>query len=443
LKHCIFKRILGLVLAACIAWGGAACALTGSEALGLTSTGELSKDLAHKYVALRQGSRDQDESPAYVVVLQARLAELGYLSGTVDGQYGQKTTDAVLRFQQANALSPTGIADPATQAVLHSKGAIPAPPAEPLQTDTAIVQRKLIEWGFLTGEADGSNGAATQKAVAMFKHYVHVLNEIGYRKYFKASEPTPEPAAQPAQGEAEEFPLIEAYGYNGEITEEILRFARGEYEFKIYEVKVQAGDRGDDVLRVQNRLSQLKYLYRADGSFGDLTRYALMYFQYKNGLPESGIADRATQELLFSDKALVSDQYVSPYKLYVDLSDQYVYVFGWYGHEYGKQLKRFKCSTGVDESPTPVGTYQASGKTGTDGWYYFEQYDSYAMYPYRIAGGLMFHSVLFNAEKEGPSRSSVRKLGEKATKGGVRLSVEDAQWIYENCPRGTTVVVQK
>ena len=439
MKHCILKRVLGLSLAACIAWGGAACALTGSEALGLTSTGEVSKDIAHKYVALKQGSRDLDESPAYVVVLQSRLAELGYLSGTIDGQYGQKTTDAVTRFQQANALSPTGIADPATQAVLHSKAAIAASPVEPLQTDTALVQRKLIEWGFLTGEADGTNGDATQKAVAMFKHYVHVLNEIGYRKYFNTSAPS-EASAGSVE---EEFPLIETYGYNGEITEEILHFVRGEYEFKTYEMKVQSGDRGDDVLRVQNRLSQLKYLYWPDGSFGDLTRHALMYFQYKNGLPETGIADRATQELLFSEAAIMSDQYVSPYKLYVDLSDQHVYVFGWDGHGYGKQLKRFECSTGVDESPTPVGSYQASGRTGTDGWYYFGQYDSYTMYPYRIAGGLMFHSVLFNAEREGPSKSSVRKLGQQATKGGVRLSVADAQWIYENCPRGTTVVVQE
>ena len=37
---------------------------------------------------------------------------------------------------------------------------------------------------------------------------------------------------------------------------------------------------------------------------------------------------------------------------------------------------------------------------------------------------------------------SVSALGRKASHGCVRLRVEDAQWIYENCDDGTIVVVQ-
>ena len=37
--------------------------------------------------------------------------------------------------------------------------------------------------------------------------------------------------------------------------------------------------------------------------------------------------------------------------------------------------------------------------------------------------------------------NSVYALGSKASHGCVRLQVEDAQWIYENCDSGTVVVV--
>ena len=53
----------------------------------------------------------------------------------------------------------------------------------------------------------------------------------------------------------------------------------------------------------------------------------------------------------------------------------------------------------------------------------------------------MFHSVLYN-QKGGPvTQSSVNNLGSKASHGCVRLSVEDAKWLYQNCPKGTKVIV--
>ena len=56
-------------------------------------------------------------------------------------------------------------------------------------------------------------------------------------------------------------------------------------------------------------------------------------------------------------------------------------------------------------------------------------------------GGVLFHSVLYSAKKKGPTNSSVNALGRKASHGCVRLAVDDAQWICENCPEGTTVVI--
>ena len=36
-----------------------------------------------------------------------------------------------------------------------------------------------------------------------------------------------------------------------------------------------------------------------------------------------------------------------------------------------------------------------------------------------------------------------RNLGRKASHGCIRLKIDDAKWIYDNCPYGTTVVIQE
>ena len=70
------------------------------------------------------------------------------------------------------------------------------------------------------------------------------------------------------------------------------------------EMKVlQKGSKGDDVIKLQNRLNDLGYsVGTADGDFGNKTKSAIEAFQKDNGLDVTGIADLETQELLFSDK---------------------------------------------------------------------------------------------------------------------------------------------
>ncbi len=55
-----------------------------------------------------------------VYALQLALTKLGYYSGVLDGDYGQKTDDAVYKFQRAAGLSRDGDAGPITQAALYS-----------------------------------------------------------------------------------------------------------------------------------------------------------------------------------------------------------------------------------------------------------------------------------------------------------------------------------
>ncbi|MGN1006461.1 MAG: peptidoglycan-binding protein [Aristaeellaceae bacterium] len=444
------KRFLCALLAAALTLTSAAAfatQLTGAEALGLVDT-EQTTGLSGNYPTLQLGSRDGDDSAAYVVMLQNRLQELGYLTSAADGQYGQMTESAVLAFQETNGLTPTGIADDSTQSILYSTAAKQAPVDTANQDSDAMrLQQKLIVWGFMVGGADGVVGDATKTAVAEFKEYIYASNAALYAAY-ATPEPTPEPTLAPdAQPVAIDVPLNETViasesGFDGEITEDIMKFVDGEYPFTIYRQLVQTGDSGAEVWRVQRRLRALGYLYKPDGSYGALTENALKYFQKKNGLQETGAADQATQEKLFSSDALKAEEYVFPYKIGISLDEQRVYVYQWDGSGYNDQIKKFKCSTGMEGYATPTGTYQSGGKVTSGEWYYFADYNCYAKYAYRIVGGILFHSVLYNSNKQGPTNSSVRALGRKASHGCVRLAVDDAKWIFENCPEGTTVIIR-
>ncbi|MBQ7887211.1 MAG: peptidoglycan-binding protein [Clostridia bacterium] len=80
---------------------------------------------AKTYVTLRKG----DEGPD-VVTLQQALAELGYLTGAADGNFGTGTQTAVKKFQEDNNLDADGIAGKMTQEALFAKSSVtPIPDA--------------------------------------------------------------------------------------------------------------------------------------------------------------------------------------------------------------------------------------------------------------------------------------------------------------------------
>lgn len=64
------------------------------------------------------------------------------------------------------------------------------------------------------------------------------------------------------------------------------------------------GATGDDVVRLQQRLSELGFYTKSiDGDYGNGTKTAVSAFQTRNGLEDTGIADEATLSLLYSDDA--------------------------------------------------------------------------------------------------------------------------------------------
>ena len=105
--------------------------------------------------------------------------------------------------------------------------------------------------------------------------------------------------------------------------------------------------------------------------------------------------------------------------------------------EYTIPIKAILCSTGLYNA-TPKGVFHLSNK------YIWRELNGgvYGQYASRITGGVLFHSVPYASKNKSTLYwDKYNKLGQQASMGCVRLTVEDAKWIYDNCPSGTAVEV--
>ena len=101
--------------------------------------------------------------------------------------------------------------------------------------------------------------------------------------------------------------------------------------------------------------------------------------------------------------------------------------------------KTFTCGIGAPKTPTKAGTFKVAVKgesfkyvtRGKDVryWYYTNFYNDKG-----------FHSGIYY-DDDGPNKAYDTKLKTASSQGSIRLSLENAKWIYYNIPMYTTVVV--
>lgn len=101
--------------------------------------------------------------------------------------------------------------------------------------------------------------------------------------------------------------------------------------------------------------------------------------------------------------------------------------------------KAMICSIGK-ATPEAGNIYTIPGGTW-DRWTWGQMVGGvWAQYYTRIKGSILFHSVPYTAkDKSTLEYWEYDKLGTKASAGCIRLTVEDAKWIYDNCKPGTKV----
>jgi peptidoglycan hydrolase-like protein with peptidoglycan-binding domain len=249
-------------------------------------------------VTVRQG----DENAAAKAV-QKRLKELGYLSGTADGKFGNASVSALIAFQRRHGLTQDGVAGTATQNLLFSSAALPAagevtpiPTSTPLTEENVIVirrgtrgvqvlnlQKRLTELGYYKAKMDSDYEAADIAAVKAFQKNNGMKADgiAGYetQKVLYSSHAVPgsafTPSPTPAPTPTPDLSTL------------------------------RQGSTGNEVKALQQRLYQLGYLSgQADGNFGSGTAMAVQAFQKANGLNQDGVAGQTTLSKLYSTGAL-------------------------------------------------------------------------------------------------------------------------------------------
>ncbi len=248
------------------------------------------------YYPLHQG----DDNP-YVLTLQKKLIELGYLKGSADGAYGSATVAAVKAFQSSNGLKADGIAGGETQKLLYSGKASAASGSASSDStgnstgssstagnyttlksgmksdEVKALQQRLIELGYLAANATGYYGAATTAAVRAFQR-AHGLQEDG-----KAGSITQSVLFSSAAKAAS--------GSGSSSTDATLR----------------QGMTSADVKSLQEKLIELGYLKTsATGYFGSATLTAVRKFQEANGLTADGVAGPVTMNKLYGNPVSAS-----------------------------------------------------------------------------------------------------------------------------------------
>ncbi|MGN0776166.1 MAG: peptidoglycan-binding protein [Candidatus Ventricola sp.] len=217
-----------------------------------------------------------DSQGSAVTQLQTDLKQLGYYYGSITGNFGSKTEEAVKDFQKAKGLYADGVAG--TKTLSAVKAAVDAAGGSSSSSTTGLkvgstgdkvtaLQQDLTALGYYYGDITGHYGSMTKAAVKSF---------------------------QKAKG-------ITQDGIAGTTTLNAIAKALGGSSGSSSTASLREGDNSSAVLELQTMLKSLGYYYGdLTGKFGSLTKTAVRKFQDDNGLTVDGIAGQKTLNLLRS-----------------------------------------------------------------------------------------------------------------------------------------------
>ena len=205
------------------------------------------ESLAGQYANLIEGSSGDD-----VARLQQRLVDLGFATGTPNGQYGSATSASIRLFQAANGLEQTGVATTYLQAVLYSSFALD-----------------------INGNTVAAAPAPTEEPEAT-----------------EAPEEPSEDVEEPGEDSEDAAKDLDEAGEDSEETEDASALGT-----------LSPGSTGDDVLRLQTHLTELGYITSLTGSYDNLTERAVSAFQTAIGREPDGKASSDLQLFLYSSVA--------------------------------------------------------------------------------------------------------------------------------------------
>jgi peptidoglycan hydrolase-like protein with peptidoglycan-binding domain len=229
---------------------------------------------------LRLGS-----SGAAVSNLQRNLQRLGYYNGPVNGNFGQLTQAAVIRFQRANGINADGVVGSRTLDAIRGGPIQPTPPYtgeggtyDPFPdalnfgdrgSRVRQLQEDLRQLNFFTVNPTSNFGPATRDAVINFQ---------------RSQGLTP-------NGVADSQTLAR--------IAQVLGRTPGNFNCSPQLQDVCVGERSNRVILIQQRLQQWRFFNgNVDGYYGPETRDAVAQFQQSQRLNPTGFVDFTTWQAL-------------------------------------------------------------------------------------------------------------------------------------------------
>lgn len=235
-----------------------------------------------KFVTLTEGNMDETIADAKITEIQQTLAKLGYYTYEVTGYYGEATTAAVKDFQAKAGIEVTGNVDEATWDAIFADSApvkynsYKSGDYDEEQTGIKDIQDKLVALSYLTaGEyEEGKFDGNTVIAMQLF---------------------------QSANG-------IEATG-EADFNSQLVLFSGSAVENPNAGAVIY-GMSGSAVTKLQERLKALRYTTdESTGIFDDATLKAVNAYQKNAGLEVSNSLSAEELKVLYSDKAVKSEDY--------------------------------------------------------------------------------------------------------------------------------------
>lgn len=262
-----------------------------------------------------------DMASEEVLRLEQRLEALGYFSGECDDIYDSETRSALESFQQANGLAVSGAADSATLERLNGSDALSRQDyltrfanayaqMAPLEngstsSDVLVMQRRLKEYGYFTGEPDGVFADTTQQAVETFQ----MANGL------------------PVTGVAD-----------GAVLMRLMADSPISWSAFLAEMSAAPGDAGLNVYVLQKKLALLGCFDGGfTGSFGESTEQAVRAYQQLSGLDETGEADAVTWAAIYAASAVAARSQdalqIGDYGEDIRLIQERLNTLGFFDHE--------------------------------------------------------------------------------------------------------------
>ncbi len=389
--------------------------------------------------ARAEGGLKPGDTGDAVLELNTRLRQLNYTTVRASDQYAAATEAAVSAVQEAYGLTVTGIADEETLDIIYGECYRPLSYGATGE-DVKLLQEKLVELGYYSGNITGSFLEGTTAAVQIFQgeNSMAITGTADVKTQEKlfsfAIRPTPTPTPLPT---ATPVPTASP--------------TPGPYE--PFKRNLSYGSTGADVQKVQQRLMDLGFFTYKKTTTGYYknTQAAVEAFQGHNGLEVTGAVNEDTWNALFNDTSTVDaksqpkpayEPTPLPYFFEVDVANQVVKVWK-YDQEtdgYTDLDRAFLCATGTNTYPSPLGTFTLSGRRSAH--CKFPKWGGgEARWWTKITEDIAFHSVLYSDSGNDATLkvSSLTGLGKRGSHGCIRMTVADAKWIYDHAGEGMKV----